>query len=136
MNLVNSDAESLTGVRAFSQSGISGVNMGQSAEAKREMGIVRRLGNGLVEVARKFLAMNAVFLEEEEVVRVSNEKFIPIKRDDLRGEFDLRINLSTPEEDSQKAQVLSMMTQTIGNTLDQSFTKMRVCIRFLIWLMQ
>ena len=133
MNLVNTDAESLTGVRAFSQSGVSGVNMGQTAEAvrgaldaasKREMGIVRRLGNGLVEVARKFLAMNAVFLEEEEVVRVSNEKFIPIKRDDLRGEFDLRINLSTPEEDSQKAQVLSMMTQTIGNTLDQSFTKM------------
>ena len=133
MNLVNTDAESLTGVRAFAQSGISGVNMGQTAEAvrgaldassKREMGIVRRIGNGLVEVARKFTSMNAMFLDEEEVIRVTNEQFVPIKRDDLRGDFDLRINLSTPEEDSQKASVLSMMTQTIGNTLDPKFTQL------------
>lgn len=133
INLVNTDAEALTGVRAFSQAGISGVNMGQTAEAargaldaasKREMGIVRRIGNGLVEVARKFLTMNAQFLEEEEVVRLTNAEFVPIKRDDLRGDFDLRINISTPEEDTQKAQVLSMMTQTIGNTLDISITQM------------
>jgi len=133
LNLVNTDAESLTGVRAFAQSGVSGVNMGQTAEAvrgamdaasKREMGIVRRIGNGLVEVARKFISMNAQFLEEEEVVRVTNDQFVPIRRDDLRGDFDLRINISTPEEDSQKAQILSMMTQTIGNTLDTSITQM------------
>lgn len=133
LNLINNDAESITGVRAFSQSGISGVNMGQTAEAargamdaasKREMGIVRRLGNGLVEVARKFISMNAQFLEEGEVVRLTNAEFVPVKRDDLRGDFDLRINISTPEEDTQKAQVLSMMTQTIGNTLDASVTQM------------
>lgn len=133
LNLVNTDAESLTGVRAFAQAGVSGVNMGQTAEAvrgamdaasKREMGIVRRIGNGLVEVARKFISMNAQFLEEQEVVRVTNAEFVPVKRDDLRGDFDLRINISTPEEDAQKAQVLSMMTQTIGNTLDTSITQM------------
>ena len=126
LNMINTDSESLTGVRAFANTGVSGVNLGQTAEAvrtatdaatKRETGIVRRLGNGLVQVARKFLTMNAMFLEETEVVRVTNEKFVPVKRDDLAGEFDLRINVSTPEEDASKSQNLSFILQTLGNNL-------------------
>lgn len=126
LNMVNTDSESLTGVRAFAGTGVSGVNLGQTAEAvrtatdaatKREIGIVRRLGNGMVQVARKFLMMNAMFLEEEEVVRITNENFVTIKRDDLRGDYDLRINISTPEEDSSKSQNLSFILQTLGNNL-------------------
>lgn len=126
LNMVNTDSESLTGVRAFQGTGVSGVNLGQTAEAvrtatdaatKRETGIVRRIGNGLVQVARKFVTMNAMFLDEEEVVRVTNNNFVPVKRDDLAGEFDLRINVSTPEEDTSKANVLGMIMQTLGNNL-------------------
>ena len=126
LNMVNTDSESLTGVRAFQGTGVSGVNLGQTAEAvrtatdaatKRETGIVRRIGNGMVEVARKFLTMNALFLEEEEVVRVTNANFVPVKRDDLAGEYDLRINVSTPEEDQSKSQNLSFILQTLGNNL-------------------
>lgn len=126
LNMVNTDSESLTGVRAFQGTGVSGVNLGQTAEAvrtatdaatKRETGIVRRIGSGLVEVARKFLTMNALFLDEEEVVRVTNNNFVPIKRDDLSGEYDLRINVSTPEEDQSKSQNLSFILQTLGNNL-------------------
>lgn len=126
LNMVNTDSESLTGVRAFSGTGVSGVNLGQTAEAvrtatdaatKRETGIVRRIGDGLVQVARKFITMNAMFLEDEEVVRVTNDKFVPIKRDDLRGDYDLRINVSTPEEDQSKSQNLSFILQTLGNNL-------------------
>lgn len=126
LSMVNNDSESLTGVRAFAGTGTGSVNLGQTAEAvrtatdaatKRETGIVRRIGNGLVDVARKFLTMNAMFLEEEEVVRVTNEKFVPIKRDDLSGEYDLRINVSTPEEDQAKSQNLSFILQTLGNNL-------------------
>ena len=126
LNMVNTDSESLTGVRAFAGTGVSGVNLGQTAEAvrtatdaatKRETGIVRRIGNGMVEVARKFLTMNALFLEEEEVVRVTNANFVPVKRDDLAGEYDLRINVSTPEEDQSKSQNLSFILQTLGNNL-------------------
>lgn len=126
LNMVNTDSESLTGVRAFQGTGVSGVNLGQTAEAvrtatdaatKRETGIVRRIGNGMVEVARKFLTMNALFLGEEEVVRVTNANFVPVKRDDLAGEYDLRINVSTPEEDQSKSQNLSFILQTLGNNL-------------------
>lgn len=126
LNMVNTDSESLTGVRAFQGTGVSGINLGQTAEAvrtatdaatKRETGIVRRMGSGLVEVARKFLTMNALFLDEEEVVRITNSNFVPVKRDDLAGEFDLRINVSTPEEDQSKSQNLSFILQTLGNNL-------------------
>lgn len=126
LSMVNNDSESLTGVRAFQGTGVSGVNLGQTAEAvrtatdaatKRETGIVRRLGSGLETVARKFLTMNALFLDETEVVRVTNENFVPVKRDDLAGEFDLRINVSTPEEDQSKSQNLSFILQTLGNNL-------------------
>lgn len=126
LQMVNNDSESLTGVRAFQGTGVSGVNLGQTAEAvrtatdaatKRETGIVRRLGNGLTQVARKFLTMNAMFLEEEEVVRITNENFVTVKRDDLAGEYDLRINVSTPEEDQAKSQNLSFILQTLGNNL-------------------
>lgn len=126
LNMVNMDSESLTGVRAFATSGISGVNLGQTAEgvrsamdaaSKRETGIVRRLANGLVAVARKFITMNSLFLEEEEVVRVTNKNFVPVKRDDLRGDFDLNINVSTPEEDNTKSQNLAFILQTLGNNL-------------------
>ena len=40
-----------------------------------------------------------------------------IKRDDLKGDYDLRINISTPEEDSSKSQNLSFILQTLGNNL-------------------
>ena len=126
LQMVNNDSESLTGVRAFAGTGSGSVNLGQTAEAvrtatdaatKREIGIVRRLGSGMVKVARKFLMMNAMFLEDEEVVRVTNENFVTIKRDDLKGDYDLRINISTPEEDSSKSQNLSFILQTLGNNL-------------------
>ena len=67
-------AEALTGVRAFS-SGQGGNALGSTAAAvktasdatsKREMGILRRLSFGVIQVGRKFMAMNAVNLEDEE----------------------------------------------------------------------
>ena len=94
------------------------------AASKRELGILRRLSHGLVQVARKFIAMNADFLGEEEVVRVTNEEFVRIKRDDLAGEFDLELGISTAEEDNNKAQELAFMMQTLGNSMGQELTQM------------
>lgn len=126
LNMVNNDSESLTGVRAFASTGVNGTALGDTAASvraatdaasKREIGIVRRIGNGLVQVARKFLTMNAMFLDDTEVVRITNEQFVPVKRDDLAGEYDLKINVSTPEEDNAKSQNLAFILQTLGNNL-------------------
>lgn len=132
LNLQNQEAESLTGVRSFSQ-GVSGASLGDvaagvrgalDAASKRELGILHRLAYGIVEVGRKMIAMNSMFLSEEEVIRITDEDFVTVRRDDLAGNFDLRLSISTAEEDEHKAQELAFMLQTMGNTSDPGLAKM------------
>lgn len=128
----NLEAESLTGVKAFNQ-GISSQSLGDvasgirsalDAASKRELGILRRLAYGIVEIGRKIIAMNGEFLSETEIVRVTNSEFVEIRRDDLYGNFDLELTISTAEEDDNKAQELAFMLQTMGNSLDPSMSQM------------
>jgi hypothetical protein len=132
LQLQNMEAEALTGVKAFHQ-GITGEGLGRSATAarsaidaagKRELGILRRLGQGVIEIGRKIMAMNAEFLSEEEVVRVTNEDFITVKRDDLAGRVDIKLQISTAETDAAKAEELAFMLQTMGNNMDANMSKM------------
>ena len=131
--LQSQEAESMTGVKAFS-GGLSGEAYGKvaagirgmlDAASKREMDILRRLAEGVEVVGRKILAMNQEFLAEEEVIRVTNKKFVTVRRDDLAGEFDLEVDISTPEVDEAKSQDLNFMLQTNGNNMDH---KMRAMI--------
>jgi hypothetical protein len=132
LQMQNMDAESMTGVKSFS-GGVSGSSLGDvaagvrgalDAASKRELGILRRLSAGLIEVGRKFISMNSEFLSETEVVRITNETFVRVRRDDLSGSFDLKLSISTAEEDNNKAQELAFMLQTMGNNMDPSFSKM------------
>lgn len=132
LQLQNMEAESLTGVKSFSQ-GISGQALGDvaagvrgalDASSKRELGILRRLSAGIIEIGRKIIAMNAEFLSEKEVIRVTNEEFVTVRRDDLPGNFDLKLSISTAEEDHNKASELAFMLQTMGNNMDQGMSQM------------
>lgn len=132
LSIQQSEAESLTGVKAFNN-GITGKALGESvglgrsamdAASKRELGILRRLSMCITDIGRKIISMNAVFLDEEEVIRVTDEEFVPVKRDDLAGNFDLKLTISTPEADAEKAEELAFMLQTTGNNMDPGLTKM------------
>lgn len=132
IEMQNQDAESLTGVKAFT-GGLSGESYGKvatgirgmlDASAKREMGILRRLAQGIVDVGKKIAAMNAVFLTEEETVRVTNESYVVVRREDLKGNFDFVVDISTPEVDEAKAQDLNFMLQTNGNNMDANMRNM------------
>lgn len=132
LNMQNQEAETLTGVKAFA-GGISGEAYGDvaagirgalDAASKREMAILRRLAKGMTEVGNKIIAMNAVFLSEEEVVRVTNEEYVTIRREDLKGNFDLEVDIATAEVDNQKSNDLAFMLQTMGNTMDFGITQM------------
>lgn len=127
----NGDAEALTGVKAFSQ-GMNGAQLGETAAAvrgaldaasKRELSILRRISDGLIQVARKFITMNAMFLTEQDYVRVTNDTFVPVRPDDLPGEFDLKISISTAEEDQAKIQQLTFMMQTGQQTMPFEYVK-------------
>jgi hypothetical protein len=132
LQLQNFDAESLTGVKSWTQ-GVSGAALGDvaagvrgalDAASKRELGILRRLKNGIIKIGRKMIAMNSELLSDEEVVRVTNDEFIPIRRDDLSGHFDLELGISTAEEDNNKAEQLAFMYQTTAPNGDQELNKM------------
>jgi hypothetical protein len=125
------EAESLTGVRPFAQSQggnigsdtAAGVRSASDAASKRELGILRRLGEGVKQIGRKIISMNAEFLDEVEIVRVTNEEFIPVRRDDLAGNFDLKLSISTAEADNAKAEELSFMMQTTAQSMGPAFAQ-------------
>lgn len=126
LQLQNQEAEALTGVKSFS-GGMSGEAYGDvaagirgmlDAASKREMAILRRLAQGISQVGRKIIAMNAEYLSEEEVVRVTNDEYVTIKRDELAGEFDLEVDIATAEVDNAKSQDLGFMLQTMGPNMD------------------
>lgn len=133
IQLQNQEAEALTGVKAFS-GGLAGdaynskvataIRGVLDAASKREMAILRRLAKGIQEIGNKIIAMNAVFLSDEEVVRVTNRQMVTVRREDLRGNFDLEVDIATAEEDNAKSENLAFLLQTIGNTMDQSISMM------------
>ena len=124
IQLQQAEAESLSGVKAFS-SGVSGQSFGKvaagirsamDATSKRELGILRRLSNGIVELGYMTMKMNQEWLSDEEFIRVTNEP-VRILREELAGDFDIVLNISTPEADTEKAQGLEFMLQTLGNSM-------------------
>lgn len=136
INLMTVDAESLTGIKSFGSGGLTANALGSAsassaavrgvldAATKREMSILRRMVAGLIAVGKKIISMNAVFLQDQEVIRVTNNNFVAISRDSLAGEFDLAITISTPEADEAKAAEMSFVLQTVGNNLPFNFSQM------------
>ncbi|CBW47065.1 structural protein, N4 gp59-like [Roseovarius sp. 217 phage 1] len=128
IQMQNAEAEALTGVKSFS-GGISGDAYGSVATgirgaldsaATREMSILRRLAKGMQAIGTKMIAMNAKFLSEKEIVRVTNEEFVEVSREELMGNFDLKVDISTASVDEQRATDLGMVLQTVGPDMDPS----------------
>lgn len=123
------EAEAMTGVRPY---GATNADLSTATEArgvldaasKREVSILRRLAKGITSIGMKFISMNQEFLEDEEIIRITNEEFIEIKREELAGQFDLVLDISTAEEDNAKAQELAFMLQTVGPNSPPEMTNM------------
>ena len=133
LNIMNNEIESQTGVKSFS-GGISGNALGTTATgargaldatATRRISLVRNVAENLIKpLMRKWMAYNYEFLEEEEIIRITNEEFVPIRRDDLNGNIDIDISISTAEDNSAKAQELSFLLQTMGPNQDFEINKL------------
>lgn len=125
------EAESITGVKSFSN-GIDGNAYGQvvagmsqaiSAINQREGDIIFRISKGLEEVGNKILAMNIEWLDEEEVVQLTDTQFISINRNEIKGDFHLAVKLKSNSESEGKAQQLAFMAQTLGGDADWGLRK-------------
>jgi hypothetical protein len=133
MGLMNNEIESLSGTKSFS-GGITGASLGASATgargamdatAVRRMLIVRNIAENLIKpLMRKWMSYNSEFLEEEEIVRITNEQYVPVRRDDLSGSIDIDITVSTAEDNAAKAQELSFLLQTIGPSEDPAIRRL------------
>jgi len=123
LGLMNNEIESQTGIKSFS-GGITGSSLGSTATgargamdatALRGMHLVRNIAENLMKpLMRKWMAYNSEFLEEEEVVRITNDQYVPIRRDDLDGRVDIDLGIATQEDNAAKVQELSFLLQTIG----------------------
>ncbi len=133
LEMVNNETESMLGVKSFA-GGISGASLGSTATSARgaldavsvrRLDIVRNIAENLIKpLMRKWMAYNAEFLRPEEVIRITNEEFVQIKRDDLKGQIDIQIDVSTAEDNSAKAQELSFLLQTLGQTMDMGMKQL------------
>ena len=131
--LMNNEIESITGIKSFS-GGITGSSLGNTATgvskvmdatSTRRLNIVRNIAENLVKpLMRKWMAYNAEFLEDSEVVRITNEEFVEIRRDDLTGKIDIDITVSTQEDNAARAQELGFLLQTLGSALPFDMTRM------------
>ncbi len=130
LGMINSETESMLGVKSFSgKDGISGASLGSTATSARgaldavsvrKLDIVRNIAENMVKpIMRKWVEYNSEFLLPEEVIRITNDEFIPVKRDDLQGRIDIVIQISTSEDNSAKAQELAFMLQTGQQTMDE-----------------
>jgi hypothetical protein len=132
IGLMNNEIESITGTKSFS-GGINAGSLGSTATgargaldatATRRMNIVRNIAENLVKpLIRKWMSYNAEFLEDEEIVRVTNEEYVPVRKDDLEGRIDLDISISTAEDNAAKSQELSFLLQTLGPNEDPSIRR-------------
>lgn len=132
LGLMNNEIESITGVKSFS-GGITGNSLGATATgargaldatSTRRLNIVRNIAENLIKpLMRKWMSYNNEFLEEQEIVRITNEEFVEISRDDLAGRVDIDIQVSTAEDNAAKAQELSFILQTVGPNSDPAISK-------------
>lgn len=132
IGLMNNEIESITGTKSFS-GGINAGSLGATATgargaldatSTRRMNIVRNMSENLIKpLMRKWMTYNSEFLEDEEVIRVTNEEYVPVRRDDLDGRVDIEITISTAEDNAAKSQELSFLLQTLGPNEDPAIRR-------------
>jgi len=132
LGIMSNEIESQTGVKSFT-GGINGNTLGATATsakgaldatALRTLSLVRNMAENLFKpLMRKWMAYNGEFLQEEEIVRITNEQYVPIRRDDLDGRIDIDIEISTAEDNATKSQELSFLLQTVGPNEDPMIRK-------------
>ena len=67
--------------------------------------------------------MDVEWMEEDQIIRITDEEFIAISPDDLDGKIDISMKVATQEANNEKANNLSFMLQTMAQSLPFDLTK-------------
>lgn len=127
-NVISNEMEASTGVKSFNQ-GIGGFSMGNSATATRgilgateirELDIVRGIRDNYIKpIMRMWMEMMSVWMEQQEVERITEKPFIPWSEDDLQALIDIDLEVSTASMDAKKAERIAFLLQTTAQFLPQ-----------------
>ena len=126
INKNREEADASVGIKPFAHgqggnslgSTATAVNATTTSAAKREMQIIRGIAEDcIIPMFRVWNAYNALFLDEEEVIRLTESEFVRVRRDDLDGEIDIKMSISTQESKAMKADRLAFLMQTMGNNM-------------------
>ena len=133
LQLVDSESTQLTGVNTYGQQQTTD-RIGNDNASKgvldsgnlRKLQIVKSIAENLVKpLLRKWLEYSAELLEDEQVFRITGgEHFEIIKRDDLYGQIDIDLTISTNEDNAVRVNQLAFLLQTIGPNEDPNIRKM------------
>ena len=120
------EGQSIVGIKNFDH-GTGGNSLGSTAaavnatttsSAKREMQIIRGIAeDAIIPMLQIWLSYDAIFMDEEQVVRLTDDTFSRVKRDDLDGNMDIKMSVSTQESKAMKADRLAFLMQTMGNSM-------------------
>jgi len=136
------EAQALSSIVPFSPSNAgssisnsaTGVKSAMDATSKRELSVLKRLSNGLMQhMGRLTVANMQAFLEPEKVVRITESKFITVSREDIQGEFDLTLDIRTPEKDAADAQQMMTLLQTGIANVDPRITNIMLADLLRLW---
>lgn len=133
VQLLNSEAESITGVASYN-SGISsnsingtatGLQGAMDSANSRRLNIVRNISENLVKpLLRKWLAYDSEFLDEQSQVRITNEEFLWLDRADLGANIDIELTISTSDDNKAIANELAFLLQTLGPNEDPNIRRL------------
>ena len=121
----NQESESLTGNSLYdkglggdSKNSVGSMNKATSSSGRRELSILRRMSSQLFKhMIRQDIANMQVFASPKEVVRLTNETYQTVSIEDIQGQYDVKIDVSTPAKDAETAETLAFVLQTAGEGL-------------------
>lgn len=133
LQIIDNESTQLTGVNTFGQHQTTD-RIGNDNQMKgvldggnlRKLQVVKSIAENLVKpLLRKWLEYSAELLEDEQVFRMTGgEHFEIIRRDDLYGQIDIDLSISTNEDNSIRVNQLAFLLQTIGPNEDPNIRKM------------
>ena len=135
LSVLDANLESLSGVKSFSE-GINSTSLGGSgsatatqgalnSSATRRLDKVRNIAENLViPMLRKWLSYNSMFLNPEQVTRLTGAEYVPFSPDDVDGDLDMKIEVSTSEDNARKSAELNFSLQSAGQADDPEIRKM------------
>lgn len=144
MNQQQQEAESITGTKFFPE-GINGKQFGTlnaqikgtlAATDERKSASLRRLIDGIIKIGKNIVMLNSKFLADEKVIRVTNENFERIRKEDLGGAFDFETHIFLPEVNAKKVNDLIVLFQTVLPAMgEQAFPLVQKAIAEMVHLM-